>query len=102
VLRLAGDLLLWRQCGWLMGAWRANQEGLFVAHVSGGSGDCASGESNLTPKWMRAATSYRIETDARVLLDARGDVVARLLPGGRPTPGAGHRALGSGAAEGHR
>jgi META domain len=36
---------------------------------------------------LRAATGYRIETDARVLLDERGDVLARLLPGGRPTPG---------------
>jgi hypothetical protein len=87
VLRLARDLSLWRQCGWLMGAWRASPEGLFVAHVSGGSGDCASGGSDLTPEWMRAATRYRVETDARVLLDERGDVVARLLPGGRPTPG---------------
>jgi hypothetical protein len=36
---------------------------------------------------LRPATNYDVDGDARVLLDERGEVVARLLPGGRPTPG---------------
>jgi len=88
VLRLAAsDLSLWRDCGRLMGAWRADTGGLFVGAVSGGSAGCVSTASELTPAWLRQATSYGVDGAVRVLLDERGAVVARLLPGGRPTAG---------------
>ncbi len=87
VLRLAADgMSLWRGCGVLSGGWRANLEGLFVGHIDGRSGTCPA-ESEAGPEWLRRAAGYRIEGAAGVLLDGRGETVARLLPGGRPMVG---------------
>jgi len=83
ILRLApNDLLLWQQCGWLTGAWRADQDGLLITDQHG-FGGCPAGDP-ATPKWFTAAVGYRVEGDDRVLLDAKGQPVARLLPGGKP------------------
>nr|MDT0663238.1 META domain-containing protein [Micromonospora sp. DSM 115978] len=85
VLRIAPtDLSLWRDCGSLTGSWRADTGGLFVAALNSASGCTVSGEP--TPIWLRDASSFRTAGEDRLLLNAQGDVVARLLPGGKPDP----------------
>lgn len=97
VLQLTSDrhngLLLFDHCGALMGAWRANVNGLFVAGASGRSvsdndaQECRPGPELMNPAWLHRASAFRVEGDSRVLLDAQGGHVARLLPGAKPTPG---------------
>lgn len=91
VLRLdARELSLWRACGAVFGSWRADDEGLFVADA-GQSGDDGCFGPNATaltmrPPWLVAATQFRADGDLRLLLDADGDVTARLEPvSGSPT-----------------
>lgn len=85
VLRVAPDSLsLWRECGTLMGGWRADTAGLFVADVHGSTG-CPMSDP-LTPEWLESATAFQVTGEERVLLDLRGEPVARLLPGGKPEP----------------
>jgi heat shock protein HslJ len=85
VLRIASEgLSLWRDCGTLMGAWRADTGGLFVADLHSSTGCPAS--NPLTPAWLSGATAYQVAGKDRVLLDGRGEPVARLLPGGKPQP----------------
>lgn len=82
VLRIApDDVTLWRLAGVLMGNWRADTNGLFVAHIHGGTAG-----SPATPAWLARAVGFRADGDARVLLDAQGATVARLEPGGTPSP----------------
>jgi hypothetical protein len=85
VLRIAaGQLMLFRRCGALMGSWQADRAGLFVADLNSTTGCSPSGQP--TPAWLQAASAFRVESIGPVLLDGRGAVVARLLPGGRPSP----------------
>lgn len=85
VLRIAPDgISLWRECGTLTGSWRADTAGLFVADVYGSTG-CPSSDP-ATPGWLRDAAAYQTVGEERVLLDGRGEPVARLLPGGKPEP----------------
>lgn len=85
VLRIASEgMSLWRDCGTLTGAWRADTAGLFLANVDGSAG-CSAGEP-FTPEWLRDATAYQVAGEERVLLDSQGEPVARLLPGGKPKP----------------
>jgi META domain len=86
VLRIGDDVSLWRGCGMLNGSWRADRHGLFVADLWAGSGACV-GEPPLAPAWLRSAVGFEVRSDGPRLLDADGAVVARLRPGGRPTPG---------------
>jgi len=88
ILRLAGEpreLALWRSCGMLSGSWRANDVGLFVGDVAGYS-VCQPppADQQWTPGWLARVTGYRLDGEARELLDVSGEVVARLLPGGEP------------------
>ena len=89
VLRIAmldgDDLALWRRCGRPFGSWRANTDGLFVGYLNGVA-QCPSPSGETTPAWLRSVTAFRVDGDNRVLLDAGGGTVARLLPGGRPIP----------------
>lgn len=86
-IRLAlGDVRVWRDCGVLSGTWRANEYGQFVAYIGGYSGDCGSAPVT-TPEWLSRATSYDVDGEARLLLDAQGQPVARLEPGAAPAPG---------------
>lgn len=87
VLRIAEDLSLWQSCGYLMGGWRASGTGLFAANLDGGDGGCIGTSRNPTPAWLRSAAGYRVDGDGIALLGTDGAVVARLSPGGRPTPG---------------
>jgi hypothetical protein len=82
-------LMLWRHCGQFHGLWKANPAGMFVGTVSAGSAKCPNRDdpARWTPDWLRRAVGYRIDAGDPVLLDANGDIVARLLAGGRPTPG---------------
>lgn len=92
ILRLAPDQVqLFGRCGMLVGSWRADAGGLFVVGMFGASG--AEGRTGCekagrsTPEWLRLIRSYRLEGETRVLLDGEGELVARLLPGAKPTAG---------------
>lgn len=88
ILRLADTgLSLWRKCGNLAGSWAAGRDGLFVAHLTGGSGSCYRGPDDV-PGWLREAAGHRAVDRDRVLVDGAGRAVARLVPGGRPEVGA--------------
>ncbi|MCW3814081.1 META domain-containing protein [Micromonospora sp. DR5-3] len=92
ILRLAPDQIqLFGRCGILVGSWRADAGGFFVAGMFGSTGaeggrgcDSAPGQN---PQWLNRVTSYQLEGETPLLLDADGAVVARLLPGATPTPG---------------
>lgn len=86
VLQLGEGAALWRQCGNLAGDWAAGADGEFLAGFFAGADACFPGEGLPTPAWVSAAVRYRIAAEGPVLLDRRGEVVARLLPGGRPRP----------------
>jgi len=87
VLRISDDLSLWASCGYLMGAWRADGHGLFVAHIDGGDGDCLPQQGDPTPAWLTTVARYVPDGDGFLLTSADGATVVRLAPGGRPTPG---------------
>jgi hypothetical protein len=88
VLRLGDDLSIWSRCGYLSGDWRADPAGLFVGLAAGGSPGCVDGTLNdPTPRWLTRVVSFKTDTAGAQLLDAGGAVVARLRPGGHPTPG---------------
>lgn len=83
VLELGREASLRRECGALAGSWRADATGLFVAHLYAATGCPLPDEPD--PAWLRAATSFRVDGDSRVLLNAQGGAVARLLPGVKPS-----------------
>jgi hypothetical protein len=86
VLRIAyPGLSLWRSCGVVMGDWRADPSGLFVGGMDSYTG-CTPPGGEPTPAWLARVAAFRVDGDARALLDRDGAVVARLLPGGRPIP----------------
>lgn len=88
VLLLGVELTVWRSCGFLMGSWRASTASLFAASVSGGDEKCfAEHGDEPAPAWLTAATRFQSDGAGVVLLDSEGGVVARLSPGGSPTPG---------------
>jgi hypothetical protein len=83
-----GDLRVFRACGMLDGVWTASRSGLFVGYPYGGDGTCFLGaRKDPDVPWLTAAKRYRIDGDERLLLDASGNVVARLSPGAHPTVG---------------
>ncbi|GAA1520183.1 hypothetical protein BJ978_001061 [Agromyces terreus] len=83
-LRLgAGELVLWRECGILHGAWTAADRA-FLAQIFGWSGSCSM-DSPVVP-WLDAAASYRAAGDGWQLLDPEGRVVASLAIDGAPQP----------------
>ncbi|MFD2765882.1 META domain-containing protein [Micromonospora eburnea] len=94
VLRLAaspgGEVRLFGRCGVQMGTWRADASGLFVADLWGtsgpGGGECRPG-SEFADTWLGRAAAFRVEGGSPILLDERGERVARLLAGAKPTPG---------------
>jgi hypothetical protein len=91
----AAELSLWRSCGVLYGSWRADQRGLFVADAGqAGDGSCVTANDTaltLRPPWLVAATSFRSDRDARMLLDDHGAVTARLDPATGSPPADGSR-----------
>ena len=95
ILRLGEELMLWRPCGMTFGGWRVG-DGIVVTSVFGGASSeerCSptapGAPPELRPDWLRAATGFRAEGKARVLLDADGRDVARLTPTDS-APSSGH------------
>ncbi|MFG1918105.1 META domain-containing protein [Micromonospora sp. NPDC048898] len=95
ILRLAdGDLdLIGSRCGTVGGSWRASSDGTFLADIFTASTAAVEGipgcekASQETPEWLRRVTGYQFDGAGRpVLLDARAQPVARLIPGATPTP----------------
>jgi hypothetical protein len=87
VLLLDGlTLSLWRRCGYVQGDWNADHDGLIAATTWAGDRGCLDGSGFDVP-WLRRAASFAVGDGGPVLLDADGAVVARLRPGGSPTPG---------------
>ncbi|MEV0003394.1 hypothetical protein AB0H28_14055 [Micromonospora sp. NPDC050980] len=95
ILRLAdGDLdLVGTRCGTLGGFWRASSDGTFLADIFTASTAAVEGipgcakASQETPEWLRRITAYQFDgAGLPVLLDAREQPVARLIPGATPTP----------------
>ncbi|MET7866617.1 META domain-containing protein [Micromonospora taraxaci] len=95
ILRLADSELhvIGSHCGTLGGSWLANDEGVFLADVWSASAlavDSTPGcekASQETPGWLRSVTAYQFDAaGSPVLLDRRGQTVARLIPGATPTP----------------
>ena len=76
------QLQLTRTCGTLVGSWRA-AESLFLAEVSGTSGSCATAK-DVTPRWLGAATAWRVDDLGPVLANAAGDALVRLTPTAAP------------------
>ncbi len=87
VLRIGEDLSLWESCGYRMGSWRVGGVSLFAASLDGGDSSCFSTAKDLTPAWLAAAADYAVDSSGVTLLARDGTVVARLRPGGQPTPG---------------
>ncbi|MEX1079056.1 MAG: hypothetical protein WED09_08115 [Homoserinimonas sp.] len=83
-LRLdANEFQLWRDCGMIMGSWRASNE-LFLASVDSASGECAPA-SVPTVEWLESATAFAQTADGYQLLS--GDqTVASLTIDGSPEP----------------
>jgi len=97
VLRIGQDLSVWRPCSVSWGAWAADGAGYFVADLSSYSYGCAGPKPSQppkpavpppppTPSWLTSAHAWRVDGAGRLLEDATGRVVAKLLPGGRPIP----------------
>ncbi|MFF0123808.1 META domain-containing protein [Micromonospora arida] len=85
--------LIGSHCGTLGGSWRANDEGVFLADVWSASTVVVENTpgceqaSQETPGWLRSVTAYQFDgAGLPVLLDGRGQAVARLIPGATPTP----------------
>ncbi|WP_214408275.1 META domain-containing protein [Pseudonocardia lacus] len=72
----------------LTGTWRADQAGGFLARIDVVEGGPEIHPDDPTPDWLAAATAFRVDGDARVLLDGAGAPVARLVPEA-PGPGGG-------------
>ena len=83
--RVDGGLLLWRDCGFLEGAWRANRHGMFLGALTGGNSSCFDerGGSPI-PDWLDRVVGFRADGDVELLVDDAGDTVARLTPGAQP------------------
>ncbi len=84
-LRLdAGEFQLWRDCGMIMGSWRASDT-LLIASPFGGMGDCVS---STMPEvgWLERAAGFEAAPGGYDLLDAAGATVASLSIDGAPEP----------------
>lgn len=84
-LRLdAGEFQLWRDCGMIMGSWRAT-DSLLIAAPFGGMGDCVA---NSLPEvaWLESVTGFEVAPDGYDLLDSTGATVASLSIDGAPEP----------------
>ncbi len=94
-LRLGpGELRVLGRCGKVHGHWRANGMGQFLGAVWGWSTGCETEllisshtPDSTGPGWVEAAVAFRVQGDERLLIDAHGQVVARLVPGWKDPPG---------------
>lgn len=79
----SNDLTLWRDCGVISGSWIAGN-GAMLTSLTSWSGACGT----VVPEvdWLLDARAFAADGDARVLLDASGELVARLTIDGEPPP----------------
>jgi META domain len=84
-LRLGEELILFRHCGEIQGAWRADHGGRFVDYVDSEDGSCSHRRQAIAVPWLTETTGYRVHGRSRLLLNSAGHVVARLSPGAHPT-----------------
>jgi len=84
VLRVAGDVSLWRECGVQFGGWAAAETGLLLLTSSAYTGECTPAQ-RATP-WLTSAVAFQELDDGVLLTGERGEPLARLTPGGRPNP----------------
>lgn len=83
-LRLDGsELMLWRECGFVSGAWSA-LDGAFVAAVNAANEGCVEDGAVPTVDWLDLAAGYEREGDGWVLRGPDGAAVARLAIDGAP------------------
>jgi hypothetical protein len=84
-LRLdAQEFQLWRDCGMIMGSWRATDT-LFLGSVHGASGECATTAMPRVP-WLEDVTGFTPTADGYELVSSSGEVVASLSIDGAPEP----------------
>jgi hypothetical protein len=83
-LILGEQVTVFEACGQLEGDWRADHEGAFITYLFGGDGVCFHQPHPLSVPWLSHATSYRVHGSSRLLLNASGQVLARLSSGGPP------------------
>ena len=84
-LRLdAQELRLWRDCGMIMGSWRATDT-LLLASVYGTSGGCSTGEMPVVD-WLDDVAGFAATADGYDLIAQDGEVVASLSIDGAPDP----------------
>ncbi len=82
-IRFGDDLALYQPCGWSMGEWRTSDH-TFIASISGWNGAC--GPATPAIPWLTGAVAFSSTSmygDVE-LLDANGDVIARLAYDGAP------------------
>lgn len=79
------EMRIWTSCGLASAAWRADQQGQFVASIDSWSGDC--GARQLRPAWAVTAAGWTTDGADVVLLADDGSPLARLARGGTPTTG---------------
>ena len=85
-LRLdAPNFELWRDCGMILGSWRATDT-LFLASVYGASGECAADGSIPSVDWLETVTGFQAAGGGWELVEANGAVVATLTIDGKPDP----------------
>jgi heat shock protein HslJ len=84
-LRLdAHEFQLWRDCGMIMGSWRAS-DSLFLASTNSASGECAT-ETIPVVEWLESATSFTETADGYELRANDGEVLSSLTIDGAPEP----------------
>ena len=84
-LRLdAQEFQLWRDCGMIMGSWRAT-DSLFLASAYGASGDCATGVMP-TVEWLDEVAGFVATANGYDLVSDSGKTVASLSIDGAPEP----------------
>lgn len=84
-LRLdAGEFQLWRDCGMIMGSWRATDT-LFLGSANGATGGCAT-DGLPTVAWLDHAKGFVATVGGYELVDGVGEAVASLTVDGAPAP----------------
>lgn len=81
----AHEFQLWRDCGMIMGSWRATDT-LFLAYVHSSTDSCVTDESIPEVPWLESVTGYRPAGDGWKLTGADGAVLASLTIDGKPDP----------------
>jgi hypothetical protein len=79
------EIRLWRACGSGTIDWIASADGRAAGRVSSWSSRCRKFEDQFA--WVEQVRTFRAVGTERELVGADGQALARLVPGGVPTPG---------------